>query len=104
MVARFVEAVRAGWDSYLTDPDPINDVIAKLNPDLKSNVLRLAAAKLPSFVRSANTADHGLGWMSDERWSELVTQLETLGEITSDDVAGLGRIFVNPKTGTPAAE
>ena len=104
MVARFVEAVRAGWDSYLADPDPINDVIAKLNPDLKSNVLRLAAAKLPAFVRSANTADHGLGWMSDERWSELVTQLETLGEITSDDVAGLGRIHVNPKPRTPAAE
>ena len=96
MVARFVEAVRQGWDSYLADPDPINEVIAKLNPDLKSNVLRLAAAKLPAFVRSADTGDHGLGWMTEKRWVDLVTQLESLGEITAKDAAGLGRIHVNP--------
>ncbi|MHC4245364.1 MAG: ABC transporter substrate-binding protein [Planctomycetota bacterium] len=96
MVARFVEAVRQGWASYLTDPDPINDVISKLNPDLKSNVLRLAAAKLPAFVRSADTAAHGLGWMTADRWGDLVKQLETLGEITADDAAKLGRIHVNP--------
>ena len=104
MVARFVEAVRKGWDSYLDDPDPINDVIAKLNPDLKSNVLRLAAAKLPGFVRSANTADHGLGWMTEARWADLVKQLETLGEITAKDAAGLGRIHLNPAVDTPAAD
>jgi NitT/TauT family transport system substrate-binding protein len=96
MVARFVEAVRQGWDSYLVDPDPINEVIAKLNPDLKSNVLRLAAAKLPAFVRSTDTGDHGLGWMTEKRWADLVTQLESLGEITAKDAAGLGRIHVNP--------
>ena len=96
LVARFVEAVRQGWDSYLADPDPINDVIATLNPDLKSNVLRLAAAKLPAFVRSDETREHGLGWMSGERWDELVEQLETLGEITKDDASGLGRIHLNP--------
>lgn len=96
MVARFVEAVRQGWDSYLADPDPINDVIAELNPDLKSNVLRIAASKLPGFVRSANTEAHGLGWMSDERWGDLVKQLESLGEITSEDAGRLGRIHVNP--------
>ena len=104
MVARFVEAVRDGWDSYLSDPDPINDVIAKLNPDLKSNVLRIAAAKLPGFVRSSETAEHGLGWMTEQRWSDLVTQLETLGEITAEDAAGLGRIHVNPTISTPAAD
>ena len=96
LVARFVEAVRQGWDSYLADPDPINDVIATLNPDLKSNVLRLAAAELPAFVRSDETREHGLGWMSGERWDELVEQLETLGEITKDDASGLGRIHLNP--------
>ncbi len=96
LVARFTEAVRAGWASYLAEPEPINKVIAALNPDLKSTVLKLAASKLPAFVESEDTKSNGLGWMTDGRWNSLLSQLQSVGEISKAEAGSIGRIFVNP--------
>ncbi len=96
LVARFTAAVRAGWESYLADPEPINDVIGTLNPDLKPAVLKLAAAKLQGFVESEVTQSNGLGWMTSKRWSELLAQLQSVGEISKEESGSIGRIFVNP--------
>lgn len=96
LVAKFTAAVRAGWESYLADPEPINSVIGTLNPDLKPAVLKLSAAKLRGFVESEATQSNGLGWMTSKRWSELLAQLQLVDEISKAESESIGRIFVNP--------
>ncbi|MDE0889832.1 MAG: ABC transporter substrate-binding protein [Phycisphaerales bacterium] len=98
LVARFTAAVRAGWESYLAEPEPINKVIGGLNPDLKSSVLKLAGSKLRPFIESEGTRSNGLGWMTDGRWNDLLSQLQSVGEITKAETGSIGRIFVNPST------
>ena len=95
-VARFTAAVRAGWEDYLRDPASINQVIGRLNPDFTDQTLELAAGRLPSFVESADTRAHRLGWMSSERWETLLDQLVKIGELDIEERGAIGTIFVNP--------
>ncbi|MEE2972642.1 MAG: ABC transporter substrate-binding protein [Planctomycetota bacterium] len=95
-VARFTAAVRAGWEDYLRDPASINRVIGRLNPDFTAETLKLAASRLPSFVESADTRTHRLGWMSSARWETLLDQLVKIGELDSEEREAIGTIFINP--------
>jgi NitT/TauT family transport system substrate-binding protein len=81
-VAKVVTALRAGWRSYLDDPGPINEVMASLNRDMNLAVMNESAKRLPAFVESPDTAAHGLGWMTAERWQALADQLTALGDLT----------------------
>lgn len=95
-VRRFVTALTRGWEDYLENPASTNAVIAKLNPDFTAATLELAASRLPAFVRSADTEAHRLGWMTDERWSTLLDQLISIGELKTEDKTSIGRLHVNP--------
>lgn len=98
VVARLVEAVSEGWESYLADPGPVNEVIASLNPDFTPRTLELAAAALPTFVRSEVTDANRIGWMTEARWRTLADQLVELGEIDAAQRDALGRLHANPTT------
>jgi hypothetical protein len=36
--------------------------------------------------------------MTDGRWNDLLSQLQSVGEITKAEAGSIGRIFVNPVT------
>ena len=96
VVARLVEAVSEGWDSYLGNPGPVNEIIKSLNPDFTPRTLELAASALPRFVRSEETDARRIGWMSEDRWKTLVDQMVEIEEISPAERDRLGRLFVNP--------
>ena len=95
-VEAFTRALAAGWKDYLANPAATNGVIKRLNPDFSARTLELAAAKLPAFVQSEDTASHRLGWMTAERWNTLLDQLVTIGELDSSERIKVGTIFLNP--------
>jgi len=72
-VNKVVAAVRAGWESYLEDPDATNAAMGAINRAMDQQTFRDSAAVQAPLIR---TADLGkLGEMSLARWQTLVDQL-----------------------------
>ncbi|MCX5658913.1 MAG: ABC transporter substrate-binding protein [Planctomycetota bacterium] len=91
---RFALALREGWQAYLDNPEPANDVMAKLNTAMDRKTFTDAAAAQKSLVESADTKKSGLGTMTMERWKTLSDQLHDLG-IVSEKIPAAA-CFANP--------
>lgn len=78
MVSAFVAATAEGWKSYLADPGPTNQLIARLNPSMDAATLAEAVAAEKPLIATEQTRQLGLGSMSAERWATLAKQLEEL--------------------------
>jgi NitT/TauT family transport system substrate-binding protein len=70
-----IEACRAGWRTYLDDPDATNKTMSELNPDMDLETFTQAAAAQKSLVDTDETKTIGLGGMTAERWTTLGQQL-----------------------------
>jgi NitT/TauT family transport system substrate-binding protein len=81
MVRAFVAATVEGWQAYLSDPQPTNRVLARLNPTIDGETMTAAAEAQKPLIVTAETQAHGLGAMSVERWRKLAEQLRDLGQI-----------------------
>ncbi len=72
---QFVQALREGWQAYLKDPQPTNEVMAKLNPsmDLKTFNAAAAAEKPLRSKTTRRPEGTGLGVQHDQKagWKEL---------------------------------
>ena len=71
VVRAFVAGTAAGWKSYLDgDPTAADALIRKDNPEMTQDTLDQARAKLKSYgiVESGDTANGGIGVMTDARW------------------------------------
>ncbi|AET61144.1 NMT1/THI5 like domain-containing protein [Paenibacillus terrae HPL-003] len=84
IVRAYVEASMKGWDYYKTNYDTVNDVILKENPDFTKEKLNYAAKTLIPFVYEGDAVEHGVGYMTDERWTELGRQLTEIGALKSE--------------------
>ena len=74
VVQAFVDATIKGWISYLyDDPAPGNALILEDNPEMSEDVLAQAVEKLQAYgiVDSGETAELGIGAMSDKRWKDF---------------------------------
>ncbi len=91
--AAMVKAVRAGWQQYLADPAPANQVMGELNQLMDAETFALAAAAQQPLIENAYTQEHGLGVMTADRWAELGRQLVKLGVI--EKAAAPGECFVD---------
>jgi NitT/TauT family transport system substrate-binding protein len=78
-VARFVKAFSEGWMSYKDSAAEINEVIHAANPNIELDALNFEGEAQTSFVYGGDAAEHGFGYMSEERWTTLITQLADLG-------------------------
>ncbi len=88
--ARFVAALREGWQSYLADPGPANALMAPLNPEMDAEAFRLAAEAQQPLIEGTGGA---VGSMSAARWAELAQQLKALGLVK--DVQPAESYFTN---------
>jgi len=79
-----VEAVRAGWQEYLKNPEPTNKVMSGLNKAMDAETFTKSAALQKALIETAETKQKGLGFMSRERWQSLITQLKELKIIQKD--------------------
>lgn len=73
-----VEAVRAGWTEYLKNPEPANKLMAGLNRSMDAETFTKSAAAQKSLIETAETQQKSLGYMSEERWQSLLSQLKDL--------------------------
>jgi NitT/TauT family transport system substrate-binding protein len=75
---RMTSAVRAGWQSYVSDPAPANAMMQSLNKTMDARTFAdSAAAQLPLITGHATPAPT-LGSMTRDRWQTLIQQLTDL--------------------------
>ena len=79
MVKRMVAATREGWQQYLQHPAEVNARMHQLNPSMDEKTFLSSAIAQRPLIETPETKIHGLGFMSRNRWSELVHQLKSLG-------------------------
>ncbi|NWH09220.1 MAG: ABC transporter substrate-binding protein [Alphaproteobacteria bacterium] len=87
IVQAFVDASIEGWMSYLYgDPSPANALILRDNPEMTTDVIASAIAKMHEYgiVDSGDTAGLGIGAMSDARMEEFFTLMAQNGVYRSD--------------------
>lgn len=83
LATRFVRATSDGWSRYQKDPGRYNPGIAAQNPAMSLEAMNLAA----EIQRGLIDADP-IGRMTGARWSELATQLHSIGAI--EDASSVG--------------
>jgi NitT/TauT family transport system substrate-binding protein len=79
-VKAFVDATAAGWKSYLYgDPKPGDALILKDNPEMTSDLLAFARAKMreKGIVLSGDAQSQGVGAMTDARWKAFYDTVST---------------------------
>jgi len=79
MVKRVVAAIREGWQQYLQHPETVNARMHQLNPSMDEKTFLSSAAAQKALIETPETKSHGLGFMSQNRWTELAHQLKSLG-------------------------
>ena len=103
----FVAATQAGWDSYLASPDQANREIARLNDQMKPELLACIVAAQRPYL----TGKDGLGAMSEARWEDTAAGLVSVGLLPAGSTAkGAWRSFqargkvTEPPLGPPPPE
>jgi NitT/TauT family transport system substrate-binding protein len=81
VVKKMVAAVREGWEAYLADPKPANEVMRKLRPDMDEQTFAESAEAQKDLILTAETKASGLGTMTKARWETLIQQLIDVGVI-----------------------
>ncbi len=78
-VKAFTKAFVDGWNLYKDSYEEINTIIQQDNPDIEIESLKFEAETQADFVYGMDAAEHGVGYMTEERWSTLIGQLHDLG-------------------------
>jgi NitT/TauT family transport system substrate-binding protein len=102
IVHDFVQAVGQGWRAYLDDPRPADQMMEQLNREMDAATFAAAAAAQKPLIDDAQTKAHGLGSMTEKRWSTLIAQLLDLKVIDHAPVAK--ECFINPAIAPPASQ
>ncbi len=78
IVKLMIDAVREGWQAYLTNPAKANEYMGRLNPTMDAQTFKDSAAAQKPLIESADTKRLGLGAMTLDRWQTLVQQIVEL--------------------------
>jgi NitT/TauT family transport system substrate-binding protein len=84
---RLVAAVREGWEAYLADPKPANELMRKLNPGMDEQTFIESAQAQVDLILTPEAKSSGLGSMTKERWETLCRQLVEAGVVKSPPAA-----------------
>ncbi|WP_046176439.1 ABC transporter substrate-binding protein [Domibacillus indicus] len=83
-VEKFVESYIKGWKSYEESSDKINEVIIGENPNIELEALNFETETQHEYVYGKDAAEHGIGYMTEERWDTLKNQLLDIGLLEED--------------------
>lgn len=78
-VGNFVAAFSEGWMSYKDTSKEVNAAIHAANPNIDLDAIDFEDQAQKEFVYGGDAAEHGFGYMTEERWSTLINQLADLG-------------------------
>ncbi|WP_020619162.1 ABC transporter substrate-binding protein [Paenibacillus daejeonensis] len=79
IVQAYVEASIEGWNYYKDNYSEVNAFIQEFNPDMPIDKLEYSAQELQPLVYGFEAEEHGVGYMTQERWQTLMDQLLELG-------------------------
>jgi NitT/TauT family transport system substrate-binding protein len=82
-----VRASVKGWEHYLDEPEPTNQHIHRLNPEMGLEILSYGARESRALVLDEVALQKGLGHMDPARWEELLAQLIEAELIQGDAMA-----------------
>lgn len=89
-VKNFVAAFIEGWEHFKETPEETLEVIKEANPDKSMESLQYEMDVAKDFIYTGDAAEHGFGYMTEERWSTLIDQLTEAGvldqEVKATDV------------------
>lgn len=70
VVQCLVDASAKGWSDFMKDPSAAFTAITKLNPQITSELMAYSHKMMRDnqLVENEDTAKHGVGYISDERW------------------------------------
>ncbi|MCM3782335.1 ABC transporter substrate-binding protein [Neobacillus mesonae] len=78
-VRSFVSSMVKGWSYYKKSPDEILEIINEFNPDMTFESLKHQEESFREYIYGFDAAEHGVGYMTEERWMTLIDQLHTAG-------------------------
>lgn len=86
-----VRAIARGWEYAHENPDETTDIVVASDPDnLDRETERLKLDATLAHVRTPESIESGIGFMTADRWHTVVDVLQTYGGLTVDvDVSGL---------------
>lgn len=72
LVKDFVQATAEGYESYFENPEPANELIQKVNPEMDQERIDYSIEKMKEYniLTSGAAGKNGIGWMTDERWKK----------------------------------
>jgi len=77
-VKAFTKSFVEGWNAYKDSYEEINKAIKKDNSDIELDSLKFEAETQAEFVYGKDAEANGVGYMTEERWATLITQLHDL--------------------------
>ncbi|MFC4103075.1 ABC transporter substrate-binding protein [Paenibacillus xanthanilyticus] len=75
----FIGATVKGWNYYKDNVDEITAKLLEVNPNMKKEELEFGEETQREFVYGHEAAEHGVGYMTEARWTELMRQLVEIG-------------------------
>ncbi|OMF27184.1 myristoyl transferase [Paenibacillus sp. FSL H8-0548] len=88
VVKAVVQASQKGWSYYLDNYKTVNPLIQTYNPDVTLEALDYEAEHQKEFISTDETTTNGIGFMTNERWTELLEQmLDAKGLSKEQDVS-----------------
>jgi NitT/TauT family transport system substrate-binding protein len=95
VVKAMVQAVREGWQEYLSNPAKTNEMMQKLNPTMDAATFAASAEAQKPLILAEDPSGTDVGAMSLERWKTLTDQLLELNAIAK--AVPPEACFVDPK-------
>ena len=82
MVKKFLRATRKGWEDYVKNPESANKEMEKINKE--HDLQALNEGEMAARELCQPTSSTEIGSMTNERWSEIVSQLQAIGMLKED--------------------
>ncbi|HEY1785425.1 MAG TPA: ABC transporter substrate-binding protein [Pirellulales bacterium] len=86
VVRRFVAAAVKGWQDYLVDPEPTNQLIQQRNRVIDLEALAYGAHEIGPLIVAEEAGQAGIGAMTLDRWATLEHQLVESGQLAAGAV------------------
>lgn len=91
VVCGMVRAIARGWEYAHENPDETTEIVVASDPDnLDRDTQRLVLDATLAHVRTPESIENGMGFMTADRWHTVVDVLQTYGGLEVDvDVSGV---------------
>jgi NitT/TauT family transport system substrate-binding protein len=83
IIEAYVEAITKGWEAFKEDPEKVYEYIIELEPEKTVEQMTYATEQMEDLVFGGDAVEHGVGYMTEERWQTLIDQLYELELVDS---------------------